>query len=530
VPDNNPKLPQVPEAKTVTRKRARLSFVWIIPLVAAAVGAWVAVTRILSEGPKITIVFRSAEGLEAGKTKIRYNGVDVGTVTAFQLTEDHQRVIATAKMSPKTEAFLGKDTRFWVVRPQISGATITGLGTLISGAYLGMDIGQSPEKARNFVALETPPVVMGDTPGRFFVLKTTELGSLGPGTPIYFRHLKAGEVVSYDLDKNGQSLTVKVFVQAPYDQYVNPNTRFWQASGIDMTLSASGLRVQTESVLSILIGGLAFETSATAPPAPPAEPDTVFTLFKDRASAFNPAPHNPQTHLLVFNQSVRGLAPGAPVEMKGIQIGEVTEVRAQFDDKTMDFTVPVTIRVDPERFGVKLRDTTTGAAAVAEHRKAMDALVSRGLRAQLRTGSLISGSLYVAADFFPDAPPVSLDWSQNPVQVPTWPGQIEVLEASLGNIIKKIDAMPLKGIGDDLQTTINELNRTLAGARGTLTNTDKLLSSADRILSPDSVLDVQLGSMLQEVGGAARAIRLLADYLERHPEALIRGKTGEAKQ
>ena len=532
MPDNDQALAQVPEAKAVPKKRTHLSLVWIIPVVAAVAGAWVAVTKIMSEGPKITIVFRSAEGLEANKTKIRYNGVDIGTVTAFRLTEDHQQVIATAKLAPKTESFLAKDTKFWVVRPQISGATITGLSTLISGAYLGIDIGKSPETARNFIALEMPPLVMGGAPGRFFMLKSPDLGSLDQGTPIFFRRIQAGEVVSYELEKDGRSLNVKIFVRAPYDQYVTADTRFWCASGIDMTLSASGLRVRTESVLSILIGGLAFETPATdspAPPAPPADSDTVFTLYSDRAEAFRPPASDPQTYLLVFNQSVRGLAIGAPVEMRGIQIGEVTDIRAEFDAKTLDFSVPVTVRVDPARFGVKMAEKLTGAEAIARHKKVMDALVSRGLRAQLRTGSMISGSLYVAVDFFPDAPPVTLDWSHTPVQVPTQPGQIEALEASLAKIIKKLDEIPVKGITDDVQKAIGDLDKTLVSTRGTLANTDKLLNSADRMLAPNSELDAQLESILQEMGGAARAMRLLADYLERHPEALIRGKTGEAK-
>src|ERR1700677_961205 len=263
MPDRDPPMPSVPESRAMAKKQTRLSLVWFIPILAAALGVWGAVTRIRSEGPKITIVFQSAEGLEAGKTKINYRGVDIGTIRAIRLSEDHQLVIATAQMTPRTEDFLVEDTRLWVVRPRISGANVTGLGTLISGAYLGMEIGSSKEERREFVGLEIPPVITGETPGRFFILKTKDLGSLDTGTPIYFRRLQVGQVASYALDKDGKDLTVKVFVQAPYDQYVNPDTRFWHASGIDVTLSAAGLKVQTQSVLSILIGGVAFETDPT---------------------------------------------------------------------------------------------------------------------------------------------------------------------------------------------------------------------------------------------------------------------------
>src|ERR1700732_2948779 len=263
MPDRDRTLPPVPESRGLPRSRTRLSLLWFIPVLAALVGVYVAVTRILAEGPVITIVFRSAEGLEAGKTRIHYNGVDIGTVTAIRLSEDHQRVIIKAQMAPKTEEFLAEDTKFWVVRPRISGANVTGLGTLVSGAYIGMEIGSSKGEREEFVALETPPVVSGETPGRFFILKTPDLGSLDTGTPIYFRRLQVGQVASYSLDQDGKNLTIKVFVQAPYDQYVNPNTRFWHASGIDVSLSASGLTLETQSVLSILIGGIAFETAVT---------------------------------------------------------------------------------------------------------------------------------------------------------------------------------------------------------------------------------------------------------------------------
>lgn len=534
MPESDTPLPPVPESRAVSRKRTRLSLVWFIPIVAAVVGAWVAVTRILGEGPKITIVFRSAEGLEAGKTKIHYNGVDVGTLTAIRLSDDHQRVITTAQMAPKTEGFLVTDTKFWIVSPRISGANVTGLGTLISGSYIGMEIGTSKDKKRDFVALETEPVVTGETPGRFFSLKTPNLGSLDTGTPIYFRRLNVGEVASYELDKDGQALTVKVFVKAPYDQYINPNTRFWDASGIDLSLTASGLTLQTQSLLSILVGGIAFETPATDPILPAAEENTVFTLFSNRTEAFKLPPRLPQTYLLVFKDSVRGLAPGAPVEFRGIQIGEVTEVRAQVDAKTFEFSAPVTILLDAPRLGVQIQELEPGANLETVRRKMIETLVAHGVRAQLRTGSLLTGALFVAFDFFPDAPPATVDWSQKPVRLPTIPGELQAIEASAAGIIKKLDQIPYKEIGDDLQSILKKLDQvpykaigegldqTLVSARGTVDNANKLVE-------PNSVLGAELGNTLQETSRAMRSLRVLMDYLERHPEALIRGKTGEAK-
>jgi len=521
VPENQG-VPHVPESRNVPGKRTRLSLVWIVPIVAAIAGVWVAVTRILAEGPKITIVFRSAEGLEAGKTKIHYNGVDVGTLTAIRLSDDHQRVIATAQMAPKTESFLVDDTKFWVVTPRIAGGTVSGLGTLLSGAYIGMEIGRAKEKRRDFVALTEPPVVTGDVPGRFFMLKTSTLGSLEYGTPIYFRRLQVGEVASYVLDDDGQGLTVKVFVKAPYDQYVTPNTRFWHASGIDLSLTASGLSVQTQSLVSILIGGIAFETPATGPVLPAAAADTVFTLYGDRKEAFQLPARDPQTFQLVFKQSVRGLTVGAPVEFHGIPIGHVVALDAQVDVKTFEFSVPVTVIVDATRFGVKVVELEPGADMATVRRKLLENFVAHGARAQLRSGSLLTGAMYVAIDFFPDASAVTMDWSRKPVEFPTVPGELEGIEASITKIVKKLDTVPIQAIGDDLKKAIVHLDETLVSARGTF-------DSATRLVAPDSTLDTELNTTLQELSRAARGLRVLADYLERHPEALVRGKPGEAK-
>lgn len=518
--DTSKNNPVVPASKVVSKKQTKFSLVWLIPFLAAAVGAWIAVNTIRNQGPTITISFKTAEGLEAGKTKIRYNGVEIGEIHTIRLSEDYQSVIATAQMSPKTEEFLVKDTHFWVVRPQISGANVSGLSTLISGAYIGMEIGQSKEKARDFVSLSEAPLEVGGVTGSFFTLKTPNLGSIGKGTPLYFRRLQAGEVESYELDKSGDFLNVKVFVQSPYDKYVTTDTRFWHASGVDLSLTAAGLKVQTESFLSILVGGIAFETPNDGiQPAPPSE-KTVFKLFENREAAFRPPPSSPQKYVLVFKESLRGLSVGAPVTLSGITIGEVTEIHAQFDPEAHEFVAPVTILLDPARYGVDF--LSDQATAVAERKATVESFIARGLRAQLKTGSLISGARYVAMEFFADAKPVTLDWSKSPLELPTQPGSLESIENNVASFVKKLNNVPLEQIG-------NNLNQVMVGVQGTLTNTDLLIKDANKMIAPGSMLDAQMNSTLQQVGGAAQALRVLADYLERHPESLIHGKPDDTK-
>jgi paraquat-inducible protein B len=533
MPDDHTQSSQVPEARPLSRKRTRISLVWVIPIVAALVGVWVAVTRIEGEGPIITIVFSSAEGLEAGKTKIEYKGVEVGTIDSIQLAPDHQRVIATAQMAPKTEDFLLDDTKFWVVRPRISGANVTGLGTLISGAYIGMEIGTSIREKRDFVALENPPVVTGGAPGRFFVLETANLGSLDYGTPVFFRRFQVGEVASYKLDKNGRRFTLKIFVRAPYDQYVSQNTRFWQASGIDMQLSASGLSVQTQSLLSILIGGIAFETPSNGSVLPTADENSVFPLYLSRAQAYEPPPRNPETFELIFNQSVRGLEPGAPVELRGIKVGQVVEIRSQIDANTLKFSAPVIIELDAQRLGVKLLGTPQGADLAPLRRRIIDSLVAHGVRAQLQTGNLLTGAAYVAFDFFPSAAPALVDWSQNPPELPTTPGQLQAVEEGLGDIVTKLSKLPLQQIGTNLQRSLAQLDLTLMSARTTLdsmnttlNDASSTLTNANDLVGPRSEQIQNIDEALQELRRAARSVRVLTDYLEQHPEALIRGKRG----
>jgi paraquat-inducible protein B len=544
----------VPQATVVPQRRARISIVWIIPILAAVVAVGIAVQRIMNEGPTITIVFKAAEGLEAGKTTIKYKDVAIGTVTKVELSKDHTKVVVRAKMSKDAADLMVEDAKFWVVSARVTLSGVTGLGTLLSGNYIGFEVGKSKQERREFVGLEVPPIITGGQPGRQFVLRTENLGSLGIGSPIYFRRLQAGQVIAYDLSADGKAVDLKIFINAPYDKYVNPGTRFWNASGIDVSMGAGGVEVRTESVIAILAGGLAFETPAYVGAAAPAAADTAFTLYVDKATAMKQPDPVSQHFVLYFNESLRGLSVGAPVTLLGLPGGEVVDVGLDIDPAKTLIRGRVEIVTFPERLIARLHKEDAGlgrdlAKSEQERRALMKQLVERqGLRAQLRSGNLLTGQLYVALDYFPDAPKATVDWN---AQVPTLPvvaSTLPDLEAKISSIVAKLEKLPLEEIGSDVTKVLATLNTTLEGATSALKNIDSdlmpplksaieelrqavgsanlVLANTDAtLLGKDAPAQQELRDALQEVAAAARSVRVLADYLDRHPEALIRGKT-----
>jgi paraquat-inducible protein B len=374
-------------------------------------------------------------------------------------------------------------------------------------------------------------------PGREFILKGADMGSLDVGSPIFYRRLQVGQVISYQLDPDGKGVTMHVFVNAPYDRYVKPDTRFWQASGIDVSLDTTGVKVNTESLVAILIGGLAFQTPDETPDDAEAAANTEFALFNDRAEAFKRHDRIVDHYVLVFRESVRGLVVGAPVDFLGIVVGEVAAINTGFDPVTKRFSIPVEIRLYPERFTSRFVKGGAGGRITNDRERLAQTLVDHGLRAQLRTGNLLTGQLYVALDFFPNAPKAKVDWTTTPPEMPTIPGGLQSMQDSVTSLLAKLNQIPFGGIGKGAQKTLADADTLLKQlrtdvvpqARDTLAAAQTALNSANGALQPDAPLAQNTADAMSELARTAAAFRSLADYLERHPEALIRGKPEDNK-
>ncbi len=545
-PPQKPKGDDIPEA--VARKPGRRSFqiIWVVPIVALLVGAWIALKAVWDQGPQITIQFASAEGIEANKTKIRHKAVEIGVVKSVKLSDDNKAAIITAEVDRHSaKGFLREDTRFWVVRPRVAGGQISGLTTLLAGSYIGADPGKSQTTRRSFVGLETPPVITSDVPGRQFVLNAENLGSLDINSPVYYRGVIAGRVVSTELAADGKLVQVRVFVQSPFDRFVNMESRFWNESGIDLSVDASGVKLQTESLLTLLLGGIAFETPPDVEGAPAAQ-ETQFALWDNRAKAMRPRETVVETYVVKFTQSVRGLAVGAPLDFRGIPVGEVRRIDLEYEPANVRFLMVVEVHVYPERLRSRYRDPARRALPNLTPTQRIERFVEHGLRAQLRSANLLTGQQYIALDFFPKAPRAVMDMKKSPPEIPAVAGGFGELQESIQNIASKLEKVPFEQLGQDLRKALQSLDATLKKAdalvgqlssdvapelRATLEQARKTLGGAEKALGSDSPLQGDLRETLLEVTKAAESVRALTDYLERHPESLLSGKrSGETKK
>jgi paraquat-inducible protein B len=543
-------------ARVAAQRRHRISAIWAIPIVALAIGAWLAWDTWSKQGPTITIRFDGGEGLQAGQSQLKYKDIVLGTVKTLELTPDHNHVTVTIATTRQAEPLLTDTSKFWVVKPRFFAGNISGLETLLSGSYVGMMPGDKPGKVQHtFRGLEDPPILTEHVPGRVFLLKAKRLGSISLGSPVFFRGQSVGEVLGWDVADMAEYVTIHTFVRAPYDKYVNDETRFWNASGLSIKLAGAGLEIQLESLKALLLGGIAFETAdLEGKPRVVSAENHVFPLFADHDQAQAASYTRKILVVSEFPGSVAGLGPGSAVTMHGLIVGRVLHVGLTYDRAKDIVVAPVRYEVEPERItGIGQRVYQTDQEAVA-------AVLKKGLRASLQSANLLTGSQQIALDFIKDAPPVEVTMQNGYIMLPTSDsGSFAGLTASAAELLDKVNTIPFDQIGRSVasllasanelaqgpetkktlkdlaamiasaQTMIQRLDakqlpQLTAGLDKTLTSANKLVLSLDSGYGDNTKFNRDLDRLLVQTNDALNSIRALSDLLSRHPEALIKGR------
>lgn len=510
----------------------------MVPIIALLIGGWMIWRHLRAQGPVARVRFDTAEGLYAGKTEVRCRSVRVGFVKDVKLATDLNSVLINVELDPDYDGLLRRGTRFWVVRPRVSASDVSGLGTLLTGNYIELDPGSpDSEKWTAFKGLETPPSTNRSIPGRRLVLIAEQAGSLAAGSPIYYRGFEVGRIESRTLDVEGEQVAYNAFIREEYSVLVKENTRFWNTSGIDVSAGADGFKLRTPSFQAMVSGGASFGIPDGVVPGKPAGDGGTFTLFKDRdeanGSAFNPT----MKFLLLFKQSVRGLAKGAPVEFRGIPIGRVADISFDYLQSNDDSRIPVLVEIDPSL----LRREAADVMGTGDMEFLSEA-VRRGLRAALKTGSLLTGALYVDVDYYPDTPGAEIAEVGEFKSIPTMTGGLAQMESKVTAILDKIQSLDLEAymtkLGnttDEAQKTLIEVKETVAAARKTLDSAEftrlpadlrNAIAGLDKTVAsvgPDGSIQGDLLRTLDELRSSLRAVQTLANSIEEKPNSLLFG-------
>ena len=553
---NEPPLEGADAPEAVARP-TRFSLIWLIPIIVLGIGAYLGWKTVSSQGPTITIQFDSAEGLTAGQTQVKHKAVALGTVEGIQLSKDLQHVDVRVQMNARAAPLLTNHAEFWVVRPRLSGASISGLETLVSGAFIAIDPGLpggTPEK--EFKGLNAPPGVRSDEPGSTFTLTTDSIGSIGEASPIFFRDVPVGEVLGYKMPAGGRGpITVRIFIKHPYDSFLRKDSRFWNVSGVSIAFNGGDLRVQLESLQALISGGVAFglPRRRRGRGEPSAPPGSVFTLYPNEDAADSASYSKRFPVVSYLRNSVKGLNIGSPVLMYGLQVGNVTDIRLQINQDSGDAQVRVAMEIQPDR--VLAEGSRQSMPAVTQE------LVNQGMRAEVDSANLLTGASVISLQFVPNAAPFKDTMENGAIVIPSQAGGLTGITDSLSSVSAKLAALPIAQIGDNLNNLLAhadatvggpELKQSLVELTRTLSSFDQLARHANQGLTPflqqlpeitgqlqqalahantalasyggNSDFHADAQRSLEQLNETLRAVRQLTDYLKHHPSSLIFGR------
>ncbi len=520
--------------------QARLSPIWIIPLIAIAIGMWLVYDNYTSRGTMVRLTMNNAEGIEAGKTLIRTRNVEVGQVQSVRLSDDLSHAVINARIHPEAEAMLTEDSRFWVVKPRIGREGISGLNTVLSGAYIQLEPGSSDEFQREFTVSDVPPVAPTGVAGLQLKLISQLGNSLRVGDPVSYQGYTVGRVEEVNFDPDARQVSHHVFIEKPYASLVTDNTRFWNTSGIDFRLDADGIRVNLGSLEALLGGGVTFGIPADLPMGQEVDSGTRFSLYSDEETARQGTFDRYIEYVLLVDDTVRGLKKGAPVEFRGVRVGTVAAVPWNFTapqpDSRSSFAIPVLVRIEPQRLGV------AGATLdLDEWQTRFERLFDIGLRATLKNGNLLTGALFVDLNFQEDTSGSYTAETFADVSVfPTTTGGFAQIQAQITALLDKLNGLEvdplLTGLDRNMQAaeaTLKEVQGVSASLNdllddpetrevgGNLNATLKELRTTLEGLSPNSPAYQDILSTMDRIERLLRDLQPLTKTLNENPRALL---------
>lgn len=554
------------QAPIASSRKIKFSLVWVVPIIVAVLAIYLGWKAILNAGPTITISFETADGIVSGQTQIKSKSVVLGTVKSVSLSADMRHVDVQVAMTSRASAVITNQARFWVVRPRFNGANISGLETLISGAYIAFDPGnyKDGKRQRYFVGLESPPGVRSGQPGTTYILKTDNLGSLGEGAPIFYRDVVAGEVLSYEMPKGGVGpILLHIFLKKPYDSYLHKHSNFWNVSGIKFGFGATGLNIELQSIQALMSGGIAFDEPnrpllANKEPKKeePIPSDTQFILYSDQDAAENSRYHDNVPLVTYVTSSVKGLSKGSRVTLFGLQIGTVKDVSLIIDRKAKQTRAKITMDIQPDRvFTFQKKYDTANLALITK------SLIAHGMKASVASDNFLFGSSLIALNFVDIKQPIVPDMEGNTLVIPSQAGGMDGIMASMSTVASKMAAMPLDQMGENLnkllahaddQLNSPDVKKTLTAMRQTMQNMsdlskklnngatpllkqlpamsrqlDQTLKNANKLLASyggDTDFHRNLQNMIVQLSETARSLRFMSDFMTQHPSALITGR------
>ena len=469
---------KTPDAKIKPVKT--ISTIWFVPLIAVFIGGWMLYYQSINKGTEITIHFSTAEGMEAGKTKIKSRNVDIGEVSQIELNTDGNGVIVTARIKNSAEQFLVNDSMFWVVSPQVSLAGVTGLSTLISGVYIEISPGESVEERYQFEALDSPPVTPVGTPGLHITLNSNDQFAYKKGDPIIYKGLTVGQFEDIYFNFEERVVYYNAFIKAPYHQLITSNTKFWDVSGLQLDLNADGISVKTGNFETMLTNGVTFGIPKGMDIGEQIGERSYYDIYQSYEAADDERYRRSIEFVVLVSDSIRGLSVGAPVEYRGVQIGKVRSTNLILSSPQErlireDFKIPVLISLQPGRVG--LPDNEDGERLMTEQNIYW---IEQGLKAVLRTGNILTGSLYVDLQHNKEQPISEIAKYNNYPIIPTSSDDFAQITAKAEQFIDNLNNIPLNNLTDNANQLMLEITQTAKELQQVSQSLDGILSQVEQ--------------------------------------------------